>query len=59
MRMSRRPFYALPTWRFGRRKAYTLAIAASRTPSETLLDDLRLFLLTFAGGFLFMTVYLA
>jgi len=42
---------------FGRRPAYAQAIEAA--PSASLSDELRLFALTFAGGFLFMTVYLA
>ena len=41
---------------FGR-KGVATAIAAS--PRSTLADDLRLFALTFAGGFLFVTVFLA
>ena len=40
---------------FGRRGGIQAAAAA---PSS-LADDLRLFALTFAGGFLFMTVFLA
>ena len=41
---------------FGRKMPYTAAAIAA--PS-TIANDLRLFALTFAGGFLFMTVYLA
>ena len=41
---------------FGRGKAYA-AIAAA-VPSRT-LEDLRLFAMTFACGFLFVTVFLA
>jgi hypothetical protein len=41
---------------FGRKGARSAAAAA--TPS-TLAEDLKLFALTFAGGFLFVTVYLA
>ena len=33
--------------------------AAALAPASSLLDDLRLFALTFVGGFLFLTVYLA
>jgi hypothetical protein len=40
---------------FGRRSSPSAAAIAA--PS-TLASDLRLFALTFAGGFLFMTVYL-
>ena len=29
------------------------------TPASNLVDDLRLFALTFAGGFLFTTIFLA
>jgi hypothetical protein len=32
---------------------------AANAPASGLSDDLRLFALTFAGGFLFMSVYLA
>jgi hypothetical protein len=42
--------------RFGRRGSFQVATIAA--PS-TLANDLRLFTLTFAGGFLFMTVFLA
>jgi hypothetical protein len=42
--------------RFGRRGSFQAAAIAA--PS-TLADDLRLFALTFAGGFLFVTVFLA
>ena len=42
--------------RSGRGEVHAVAAEA---PSPTLLDDLRLFALTFAGGFLFLTVYLA
>lgn len=42
--------------RFGRKGSY--AATAIGAPS-TLAGDLRLFALTFAGGFLFMAIYLA
>jgi hypothetical protein len=42
--------------RFGRRGSFQAAVIA--VPS-TLANDLRLFALTFAGGFLFMTIFLA
>ena len=41
---------------FGRRG---IATAITVAPRSTLAEDLRLFALTFAGGFLFMTVFLA
>ena len=44
---------------FGRRQPFTFALAASEAPGLTLADDARLFLTTFAGGLLFMTIYLA
>ena len=40
----------------GRGRPY---VAAAAAPAQGLADDLRIFILTFAGGFLFMTVYLA
>ena len=56
MSPSRRPFIA-PAPPFGRRDSFVLG-EAPRAPSG-LSDDARLFALTFAGGFLFMAVYLA
>jgi hypothetical protein len=41
---------------FGRRASVQSAAIA---PPSSMADDLRLFALTFAGGFLFMTVFLA
>ena len=47
-----------PTRRFGRRAPFVHAdVPAIATPA--IGDDLRLFLVSFAGGLLFMTVYLA
>ena len=43
-----------PTRRFGRAAAQPMA-----TVSPSLIADLKLFSLTFAGGFLFMSVFLA
>ena len=43
---------------FGRRAAYCVDDTAPRARNER-IDDIRLFALTFLGGFLFMTVYLA
>jgi hypothetical protein len=42
--------------RFGRRGRFHAAVIAAHS---TLADDIKLFALTFAGGFLFMTVFLA
>lgn len=56
MSMTRRPVIA-PAPPFGRRDSFLLGEAPR---AENLLsDDARLFALTFAGGFLFMAVYLA
>ena len=45
---------------FGRRMVPLQATAmAAPAPQSSLGDDLRLFAMTFAGGFLFMAVYLA
>ena len=41
---------------FGR-KGLALAVAAA--PTSTLMDDLKLFAMTFAAGFLFTSLYLA
>ena len=41
---------------FGRKG---VAVAVAVAPRSTLADDLKLFALTFAGGFLFMSLYLA
>ena len=57
MRMLRRHANPYRTRPFGRAKAY--AIAAPERQASTISDDLRIFALTFAGGFLFMAVYLA
>jgi hypothetical protein len=46
----------LQTRRFGRGRAFSMAAMAA--PS-TLAGDLKLFALTFAGGFLFVTIFLA
>ena len=43
---------------FGRRQPFTHALSADRAPFST-IDDVRLFVTTFVGGLLFMTVYLA
>lgn len=41
---------------FGRKG---VAAAATAAPRSALADDIRLFALTFAGGFLFMSLFLA
>jgi len=41
---------------FGRRSGKAVALGQPKTSAS---DEFRLFLLTFAGGFLFMSVYLA
>ena len=56
MRMFQRPANQFRTRIFGRARSY--AIAAESAPSG-IADDLRIFALTFAGGFLFMAIYLA
>ena len=43
---------------FGRRQPFTYAIDA-RAAGFSPIDDARLFLTTFVGGLLFMSVYLA
>jgi hypothetical protein len=43
---------------FGRRRPFTFA-AVDRSAGAVLADDARLFLATFLGGLLFMTIYLA
>ena len=46
-----------PVRTFGRRAVP--AGTAVATPQEGIQDDLKLFAMTFMGGFLFMTIYLA
>lgn len=43
--------------REARRRPYSVELIEFETPN--LWDDMRVFVLTFVGGFLFMTVYLA
>ena len=45
-----------PSLRFGRRRPFTFAM---EMPAGGLTDDARLFMTTFVGGLLFMTIYLA
>ena len=48
----------VPVHSFGRRRPFTVAMEAP--PSASVLsDDLKLFAMTFVGGLLFVTVYLA
>ena len=49
----------IPVFLFGRRQPFTYAMPAEQAPGASLADDARLFLTTFVGGLLFMTVYLA
>ena len=56
--MSTRRFDSTLSRGFGRRRPFVHA-AAAPAPTAMLSDDTRLFLLNFAGGFLFMAVYLA
>ena len=56
MRTDEAPDRNLQDRRFGRKGSYS---AAALPAPSTLVGDIRLFALTFAGGFLFMTVYLA
>jgi hypothetical protein len=56
MRMFRSPANRFRARVYGRERPY--AAAAQPEPSG-IADDLRIFALTFVGGFLFMAVYLA
>jgi len=56
MRTFRQPASQLRARTFGRGKPYVIATAE---PASNLADDLRIFALTFTGGFLFMAIYLA
>lgn len=51
------PFPSLRRPTFGRGRRYVLGTLEQVT--RQIGDDSRLFLTTFAGGFLFMTIYLA
>ena len=50
--------FPVPVQRFGRRRPFIMAMDAP-APASVLSDDLKLFAMTFTGGLLFMTVYLA
>ena len=56
-----RPALALDPTRFGRRPPTAAAPIeiVTRPSAPRLADDLKLFAMTFAGGFLFVAVYLA
>ena len=56
MRTFECPACTFETRRFGRGRSYR---AAARPTGSGLADDIRLFALTFAGGFLFVSLYLA
>ena len=49
----------IPAHLFGRRQPFTYAMHEEQRGGVSLADDARLFLTTFGGGLLFMTVYLA
>ena len=49
-------FRDTPARQFGRKG---IAAAIGAEPRSKLVDDIRLFALTFAGGFLFVSLYLA
>lgn len=50
-------FQRIPAHQFGRRRPFTYAMPDDQ--GGGLANDARLFLTTFAGGLLFMTIYLA
>lgn len=54
-----RPVIALHPAEFGRRPFLDVGPAKAERTEPTLLDDARLFAMTFAGGFLFVAIYLA
>ena len=54
-----RSAFPVPVQNFGRRRPFTVALDAPSITQSGLSDDLKLFAMTFAGGLLFMTVYLA
>ncbi len=53
-----RSAFPIPVQSFGRRRPFTVAMDAP-APVSALSDDVKLFAMTFVGGLLFMTVYLA
>jgi hypothetical protein len=48
-----------PARRFGRRQPFVDPMPIAEASSFAIGDDVRLFLTTFVGGLLFVTVYLA
>ena len=58
MRMLRSPVHPFRARRFGQGRVFATA-ASIDVPQGGIAQDLRTFALTFAGGFLFMAVYLA
>ena len=52
-------FQRIPVLLFGRRQPFVYDVPAELGFGLALADDARLFLTTFVGGLLFMTVYLA
>ncbi len=51
-------FRRVPVLLFGRRQPFTYAMSDDLGTGLSLADDARLFLTTFLGGLLFMTIYL-
>ena len=51
--------HRVPAMMFGRRQPFTFDSLDQPGAGLSLADDVRLFATTFAGGLLFMTVYLA
>ena len=49
----------VPVLSFGRRRPFTFDTPADEAAAASLGEDARLFITTFLGGLLFMTVYLA
>ena len=49
----------VPVLLFGRREPFTYDTPADQAAAASLGQDARLFITTFLGGLLFMTVYLA
>jgi len=49
----------VPVALFGRRQPFIFDTPDEQGAGQSLADDVRLFATTFAGGLLFMTIYLA
>jgi hypothetical protein len=56
--LGRMGHFRVPAPRFGRGRTFVLEPAPDRARGVTLGDDLRLLATTFAGGLVFMTIYL-